>query len=43
MNRAIVTTTINPPTPALKKFAEIAVKDGWRLIIVGDKKTNHEA
>ena len=43
MNRAIVTTTINPPTPALKKFAEIAVKDGWTLVVVGDLKTNHEA
>lgn len=39
MIKAIVTTTINPPTEALKKFAEIAVRDGWTLIIVGDKKT----
>lgn len=41
MKQAIVTTTINPPTKALKKFAEIAVRDGWSLIIVGDKKTPH--
>lgn len=43
MKKAIVTTTINPPTKALKKFAEIAVLDGWDLIIVGDKKTPHAA
>lgn len=41
--KAIVTTTINPPTEALKKFAEIAVRDGWELIIVGDKKTPDDA
>lgn len=41
--KAIVTTTINPPTEALKKFAEIATKDDWSLIIVGDLKTDHEA
>lgn len=41
MEKAIVTTTINPPTEALKKFAEIAVKDGWVLVIVGDTKTPH--
>lgn len=42
MKKAIVTTTINPPTEALKKFAEIATKDGWDLIIVGDLKTPHD-
>lgn len=42
MNRAIVTTTINPPTVALRKFAEISIRDGWSLIIVGDKKTPHQ-
>lgn len=41
MKRAVVTTTINPPTKALKKFAEIGDRDGWDLIIVGDKKTPH--
>jgi len=37
--KTIVTTTINPPTEALKKFAE---KDGWDLIIIGDLKTPHD-
>ena len=41
MNKAIVTTTINAPTEALKKFAAIATRDDWHLIIVGDKKTPH--
>lgn len=36
---AIVTTTINPPTEAIKRFA--AMKD-WKLYIVGDQKTPHE-
>jgi hypothetical protein len=39
MKKAIVTTTINSPTEALKKFAEIAIRDGWTMIIVGDVKT----
>lgn len=42
MKKAIVTTTINPPTEALKKFIKIAKTDDWRLIIVGDKKTDHK-
>lgn len=42
MKKAIVTTTINPPTKALIKFAEIATKDNWSLVIVGDKKTPDE-
>lgn len=42
MQRAIVTTTINPPTVALRKFAEISIRDGWTLVIVGDKKTPHQ-
>lgn len=36
MKKFIVTTTINPPTEAIKKFS--AMKD-WTLIIVADKKT----
>jgi len=36
MKKYIVTTTINPPTEAIKKFN--AMKD-WTLIVVGDKKT----
>jgi hypothetical protein len=35
----IVTTTINPPTEATKKFSEMP---GWNLIVVGDLKTPHE-
>lgn len=41
MKKAIVTTTINSPTEALVKFAEIAERDGWALVIVGDQKTPH--
>ena len=36
MKKFIVTTTINPPTEAIKKFS--AMED-WTLIVVGDKKT----
>ena len=39
MKKIIVTTTINPPSEALKKFNKMR---GWKLIIVGDKKTPHE-
>ncbi len=38
MRKFIVTTTINPPTEALKKFASMT---DWVMIIVGDKKTPH--
>lgn len=37
MSNAIVTTTINPPTEALEKFAQT----GWSMIVVGDMKTPH--
>ncbi len=37
--KAIVTTTINPPTTALGKFME---KKDWHVIVVGDLKTPHE-
>ncbi len=40
MKRAIVTTTIQPPTEALTKYA---AKEGWQLIVVGDRKTPHDA
>ncbi len=40
--KVIATTTINSPTIALKKFLEIAKRDGWVLVISGDKKTPHE-
>ena len=36
MSRVIVTTTINPPTEALRRFA--ALPD-WSLVVIGDKKT----
>jgi hypothetical protein len=38
MNKFIVTTTINSPTEATRKFAE---KKDWTLIVVGDTKTPH--
>jgi hypothetical protein len=36
MPKVIVTTTINPPTEALRRFA--AMPD-WELVVIGDKKT----
>jgi len=39
MKKYIVTTTINPPTLALKKYANM---ENWNLIVVGDLKTPHE-
>lgn len=36
MNKVIVTTTINPPTEAIRKFD--AMKD-WTLVVAGDRKT----
>lgn len=41
MKKIIVTTTINSPTIATIKFAEIAQRDNWVFIIVGDTKTPH--
>lgn len=40
MKKIIVTTTINKPTEAIKKYARMK---GWELIVVGDLKTPHEA
>ena len=37
--KAIVTTTIFPPSEAVKRFASM---NDWKLIVVGDKKTPHE-
>ena len=37
--KCIVTTTIFPPSEAVRKFAAL---DDWSLIVVGDKKTPHE-
>jgi hypothetical protein len=36
MSKVIVTTTINPPTEALQKFAAMPE---WQLVVIGDKKT----
>lgn len=36
MKKAIVTTTINPPTEAIRKFDAM---ENWHLIVVGDEKT----
>lgn len=40
MNKYIVTTTINEPTQAIKKFA--SMRD-WNMIVVGDNKTPHDS
>ncbi len=40
MKKVIVTTTINPPTEAIKRFA--SMKD-WHLLVVGDLKTPEDA
>lgn len=40
MDKVIVTTTINPPTEALRKFAQM---EDWHLVVVGDLKTPHTA
>jgi hypothetical protein len=37
--KAIVTTTIFPPSEATRKFAQM---EGWTLFVAGDKKTPHE-
>jgi hypothetical protein len=39
LKRAIICTTINKPTEAIKAFSKL---EGWDLIIVGDLKTPHE-
>jgi hypothetical protein len=40
MNKWIVVTTINRPTVAIERIAKLAA-DGWRTVIVGDRKTPH--
>ena len=42
MKKFIVTTTINQPTLATKKFVEISARNDWNFVIVGDTKTPHE-
>jgi hypothetical protein len=39
MNQVIVTTTIHAPTEALRRFTAM---QGWKLVVVGDKKTPRE-
>lgn len=36
MKKVIVTTTINPPTEAIRKFETMS---DWELVVVGDRKT----
>ena len=38
---SIITTTINSPTTATKKFAQLAQDNNWHFVIVGDTKTPH--
>lgn len=42
INKYIVTTTINYPTVATKKFCKIADEKDWKFIVVGDTKTPHD-
>jgi hypothetical protein len=43
MKKYIVTTTINEPTIATKKFCKIAAEKDFIFVIVGDTKTPHES
>ena len=36
MKKVIVTTTINPPTEAIRRFERML---DWDLVVIGDKKT----
>ena len=42
MKKFIVTTTINEPTLATRRFCKIAQEKNWTFVIVGDTKTPHE-
>ena len=42
MKKYIITTTINSPTEATRKFASIAMRDEWMFVIIGDTKTPHK-
>ena len=42
MKKFIVTTTINEPTEATLKFAQISDNKNWTFVIVGDTKTPHD-
>lgn len=39
MNKWIVVTTINPPQPAISAISKMCKHEGWRCVVVGDKKT----
>jgi hypothetical protein len=41
MKKFIVTTTINSITEATRKFTNIALRDKWTFVIVGDMATPH--
>ena len=38
INKFIVTTTINSPTEATRRFSEMS---DWTFVVVGDTKTPH--
>ena len=38
---SIVTTTINEPTEATKRYAKLALEKNWKFYVVGDTKTPH--
>jgi hypothetical protein len=42
MKKFIITTTINNPTEATLKFAEIADKKDFTFVVIGDTKTPQE-
>jgi len=39
MNKWIVVTSINVPQKAIMAISELCKSDGWRCVVVGDKKT----
>jgi hypothetical protein len=39
LKKIIVTTTINPPTQAIRKFDAL---DDWELVVIGDRKTPND-
>lgn len=42
MNKWIVVTTINTPQPAINAIAKMCEDEGWRCVVIGDKKTPKE-
>lgn len=43
MNKYLILTSINEPTLATIKYAEISEKKNWKLIFIGDIKTPHKS